>query len=315
MAEKERTGIVLMTFGSPSSPADVKRYLTSVRGGREPDAALVSEFERRYRLVGGSPLLARTQEQATALARRLQERDPSGCYQVAVGMRHSSPTIAESIAHLAGLGVSRVFGIILSPQYSPLLMGGYSQAFEAAIAPFPAIEGRVAGAWYKNPHFVAGLAQAIRTALGCFPEEERTSVAVLLTAHSVPKAVADREPEYLEQLQETAQAVAEAAELAPGQWQFAYQSAGHTPEPWLTPDLKDLFPRLRALGYHAVLIAPVQFLADHLEVLYDIDIAARAEADRAGLRLERTASLNASPYLIEALADVVLEQIAQEPVL
>lgn len=312
MRTTKRIGVLLMTFGTPSGPDDITRYLTSVRGGRAPDAVTVAEFERRYRLIGGSPLLAHTKEQAVALGYRLAMRDPAREYHVAVGLRHSAPTIADGLAELVGKDISHVVGVVLSPQYSPTLMGGYGTAFEAALSAFPQVDGYVVGPWHLNAHFIMALAGRIREALGRFPDQEREQVPVILTAHSLPKAVAEREPEYLQQLHETADAVAAVVPLEDGRWQFAYQSSGHTPVPWLQPDLKALFPQLRDMGFRTVLVVPVQFLADHLEVLYDIDIAARAEAEALGLRLERIESLHTSPFLIEALADLVLQSIVQE---
>src|SRR5206468_7938951 len=141
-------------------------------------------------------------------------------------------------------------------------------------------------------------------ALDRLPPDVRQRVPVLLTSHSLPKRVVDREPEYLDQLRETVDAIVERVGLAADRWQFAYQSAGHTPEEWLKPDMKDLMPGLRAAGHRRVLMVPVQFLADHLEILYDIDVAARQEAEAAGLEFHRIESLNCSPLFIEALAEI-----------
>ncbi|MGB2940786.1 MAG: ferrochelatase, partial [Candidatus Dormiibacterota bacterium] len=138
---------------------------------------------------------------------------------------------------------------------------------------------------------------------------QRPQVPVILTAHSLPRTVVDREPDYLEQIMATVDAVVEAAHLQPGQWRFAYQSAGHSPEEWLKPDLKDLLPSIREEGHKDVLVVPVQFLADHLEILYDIDIAAREEADEAGLNFHRIQLMNTMPAFIAALAEVVSREL------
>lgn len=197
-----------------------------------------------------------------------------------------------------------MLGIVLSPQYSPIIMGGYDRALSAAVErELPGAQVRVAGPWHTTPGFVGELAGRVREALGRFPHPAR--VPIIFTAHSLPKAVVDRDHGYIEQLVETIELVAERAGLAPGRWQFAYQSAGHTPEEWLKPDLKDLLPGLRQAGYDDVLVVPVQFLADHLEILYDIDVAARAEAEAAGLRFHRIELPNTSPIFIRALAEVV----------
>ena len=298
------TGVLLMTFGSAQTAEEVPDYLRSVRGGGDPDPAVVAEFQRRYEIVGWSPLVRITGEQGEALQRALDERHGPGRYAVAVGMLHSEPRIGEALRALGAAGVRRVIGIVLSPQYSPIIMGGYNRALQGAMArELPGGEVRVAGPWHTTPSFVGELAGRVQEALGRFVEPER--VPVIFTAHSLPKPVVDRDRGYIDQLMETIELVAGRAGLSPERWQFAYQSAGHTPEEWLKPDLKDLLPGLREAGHDDVLVVPVQFLADHLEILYDIDVAAREEAEAAGLRFHRIDLPNTSPVFIRALAEVV----------
>jgi ferrochelatase len=290
-----------MTYGSPASldREDVGAYLARVRGGREPAAELVDEFTRRYRLIGGSPLVEITRAQADALAVRLG-------WPVEVGMRFSEPSILTGLRGLADQGIRNVAAIVLSPQFSPLLMGGYVRVIEEAREGLgdraPHIE--VAGAWHDEPSFVAALASRVRSALALVPSHDREALAVLMTAHSLPNRVAEQEPEYLAQLRKTAQTVATLANLPEGGWRFCWQSAGHEPGEWMKPDLADVLPEIAGVGRRSVLVVPVQFLADHLEVLYDIDVGAREQAERCGLRFDRVRSLNADPGLIEALAAV-----------
>jgi protoporphyrin/coproporphyrin ferrochelatase len=293
-----------MTFGSAQTAEEVPDYLRSVRGGGDPDPAVVAEFQRRYEIIGWSPLVRITREQGAALQRELDESRGPGRFVVAVGMLHSDPRIDEAVRALAAAGVSRVLGIVLSPQYSPIIMGGYDRALQAATArELPGVEVRVAGPWHTTPSFAGELAGRVEEALGRFVEPDR--VPIIFTAHSLPKPVVDRDRGYIDQLLETIELVASRAGLARDRWQFAYQSAGHTPEEWLKPDLKDLLPGLREAGYGDVLVVPVQFLADHLEILYDIDVAAREEAEDAGLRFNRIDLPNTSPVFIRALAEVV----------
>ena len=298
------TGVLLMTFGSAQTAGEVPAYLRSVRGGGDPDPAVVAEFQRRYELVGWSPLVRITLEQGEALQRALDESHGAGRFAVAVGMLHSDPRIDEAVRSLARAGVGRLIGIVLSPQYSPIIMGGYDRALAAAAdRELPGVEVRVAGPWHTAPGFVDELAGRVRQALERLAEPDR--VPIIFTAHSLPRAVVDRDLDYIDQLVETIELVAAGAGLAPERWQFAYQSAGHTPEEWLKPDLKDLLPGLRDAGHDDVLVVPVQFLADHLEILYDIDVAAREEAEEAGLRFHRIELPNTSPVFIRALAEVV----------
>jgi protoporphyrin/coproporphyrin ferrochelatase len=298
-----RTGIVLMTYGSPRDLDDVEAYITRVRGGRAPGPAMLTEFRRRYEVIGMSPLIEITRNQAAAL-----ERELGGEFRAAAGMRFSEPSVAAAVDDVRARGAERILGVILSPQYSPILMAGYAQALEVAAADFPV---RCVEAWHLNPAFIDVLASRIRAALARFPHAKRDLVPVLLTAHSLPKRVVAREPEYVEQLLETARAVAAAAELAPERWLFAYQSAGHTPEEWLKPDMLDVLPQLASAGHREVVVAPVQFLADHLETLYDVDVGGREQALDAGFEtFVRIDSPNAAPDFIAALADVVRGELA-----
>ena len=301
MTGQERPGVLLMTYGSPASleREDISAYLARVRGGREPDPELVDEFTRRYAVIGGSPLIEITRRQAVALSDNLG-------WPVEVGMRFSEPSIIASLGSLAKGGVTSVAAIILSPQYSPLLMRGYAAAIEEARAELGdrTLEVVVAGAWHDEPAFVAALARRVVDALAQVPSADREAVRILMTAHSLPKRVAEQEPDYLAQLGSTAEAVAAAAGLSDGDWMFCWQSAGHEPGEWMKPDFADLMPEIAASGGRSVLVVPVQFLSDHLEILYDVDIGAREQAERCGLRFRRIESLNDSEDFIEALAAV-----------
>jgi ferrochelatase len=299
LSGSERPGVLLMTYGSPASleREDIRAYLARVRGGREADPELVDEFARRYRVIGGSPLIEITREQAAALA------DALG-WPTEVGMRYSEPSILAGLRALAEAGVSKVAAIILSPQYSPLLMSGYARAINEARATMAggAPDVIVAGAWYEEPAFIGALARRVVEVLAVLSPEERQAARVLMTAHSLPKRVAEQEPDYLAQLRATAEAVATKAGLRDRDWTFCWQSAGHEPGEWMNPDFADLMPEIAASGLRCVLVVPVQFLADHLEILYDVDVGAREQAEQQGLTFRRIASLNADPDLIEALA-------------
>ena len=291
-----------MTYGSPASLVreDIRAYLARVRGGREPDPELVDEFTRRYRTIGGSPLIEITRAQAALLAESLG-------WPVEVGMRFSEPTIHAGLRVLAGVGVTKVAAVVLSPQYSPLLMGGYGRAIDAARAALGnrAPEVVVAGAWHMEPALVAALARRVCDAFARLSADNRRAVRILMTAHSLPKRVAEHEPDYLAQLRTTAEAVASTAGLADRDWTFCWQSAGHEPGEWMKPDFADLMPEIAASGGRSVLVVPIQFLADHLEILYDIDVGAREQAERWGLVFHRIRSLNADPDFVESLAAVV----------
>jgi ferrochelatase len=277
--------VLLMAYGSPSSPEDVRPYLEDVRGGRPVSDEAVAELAGRYRRIGGrSPLDEVTEAQRAALERELG-------MPVFVGMKHWRPRIAEAVdAALAG-GASTVIGVVLAPHYSRLSVGEYRERLEAAL------DGRaelvLVESWHDEPAFVDVVADRLQS----------TDAWVVFTAHSLPERIlADGDP-YRQQLLETSQLVAERAGLE--QWSFAFQSASATGEPWLGPDVLDELERLSADGVRKVLVAPVGFVSDHLEILWDLDVEAREKADELGLELARMESLNDDPEFIRALAGVV----------
>ncbi|MEO8436936.1 MAG: ferrochelatase [Chloroflexota bacterium] len=300
-AREPRAGVLLMTYGSPSSLDDVERYLAAVRGGRPADPDLVAEFRRRYAAIGGSPLIPITQAQAAALEHRFD-----GQVLVRAAMRFSEPSVESAIAELAKAGIESIAAIVLSPQYSPMLMGGYGRAIETARASIGADAPRieVTGPWFEEAAFVDALARRIQAALDGFEPHEREAIPVLLTAHSLPLRVAREEPDYISQLTLSAELVAAAAGLDGHRWTFCWQSAGHEPGEWMKPDFADLMPQIREAGHRSVLVAPIQFLADHLEILYDVEIGARQQAEAVGLEFRRIASLNTDAGLIDALEAV-----------
>jgi len=306
-----------MTYGSPATLDDVPAYLKNVYGGKEAKPGTrrypakpetIAEFRRRYNLIGGSPLIRITQEQAAALEKQLQKesRAKGITFRVRAGMRFSPPFIADVIREISG-DAEEIIGIIMSPQYSPIIMNGYIKTLEDAVRKINKkdLKLTIVTDWHLQPHFIKALAEKVTLGLNQFPEQVRNTVPVLFSAHSMPKRVIEKEPDYIHHLKETATAVAKAAGLKKDRWMFCYQSAGHTPEEWLKPDFADIMPELKAKGEKYVLIAPVQFLADHLEILYDVGIAAREQAEAQGIQFARTESLNTSPLFIKALAEIV----------
>jgi protoporphyrin/coproporphyrin ferrochelatase len=314
MTTNERVGVMLMTYGSPATLDDIPVYLKHVYGGREASEEVIKEFRRRYDLIGGSPLVRITCEQAAALEAELNAQHTSGpIFRVIAGMRFAPPFIADVTAE-AATGASQLIGVIMSPQYSPIIMSGYVRTLEDAVKDLQRddLALKIARDWHLQPYFLQAIAERVQQALNRFPAELRERVPVLLTAHSMPKRVIEKEPNYINHLKETAAAVAELVGLPSERWMFCYQSAGHTPEEWLKPDFADIMPELKAAGHSHVLIAPVQFLADHLEILYDIEIGAREQAETHGIQFARTESLNTSPLFIKALAAVVEETMGRE---
>ncbi len=300
-------GVVLATFGSAVTAEDVPAYLASVRGGREVPEDLIVEFRRRYDLIGRSPLIDITLAQCAALQSLLDSERPGHATRVVAGMLHSEPSLTSALdaLALAAGGTQRIIVIALAPQYSPIILAGYERTVAAWRAGHPEVDVRIAGAWHLMPDWLDALAERVEEALASLEPEIGSRIPIIFTAHSLPRPVVDRDPGYIVQLHETAAAVASRLGLGGDRWSFAYQSAGHTPEEWLTPDVKDLFPGLRSQGITEIMVVPLQFLADHLEILYDIDIAAGEEATEAGITMHRIALPNTQPAFIRALAAVV----------
>lgn len=293
-----RHAALLLAYGAPESLDDVEPYLNDVRGGRTTSPALVQELRQRYDRIGGrSPLLDRTRAQAAALSRALGDRAP-----VYVGMRHWHPYIRETLARIRGDGYQRVVAVPLAPHYSRLSIGAYEQALEEGRG---ALDVALVRHWHDHPTFLDAVAQRVRSTLERFEPSLREDIPLLFTAHSLPERIVAEGDPYPAQLQvSVAGVLARLGRTSRRSW-FAYQSAGRTPEPWLGPDAGAVLEQLAAQLEHQVVLCPIGFVSDHLEVLYDVDVEYQALARSRGLRLERTESLNASPLLVEALADLV----------
>jgi protoporphyrin/coproporphyrin ferrochelatase len=298
-----RDGVLLMAYGSPDRLDQVEAYYTDIRRGSPPPRELLEELLDRYRAIGGgSPLSAIVERQRAALERELAARGRP--IPVFAGMRHIEPKIASVVEEIAGTGVERIVAIALAPQRSSNGVG-YRRAVETGVANVSAASGAapeaiVVDSWHAEPRFIESLAAASREALTRF--EDPSNVTVVFTAHSLPARVVSEGDVYPDEVRATAALVAE--RLGITHHEIAFQSAGRTGEPWLGPELLATLRRLREAGVRDVLVAPVGFVADHLEVLFDIDIEAQETAHELGLHLERPRSLNDDPTFIAALADV-----------
>jgi protoporphyrin/coproporphyrin ferrochelatase len=282
--------VVLMAYGSPSTADDVRPYLEDIRGGRPVAEATVEELAERYGRIGGrSPLDDVTEAQRAALERDLG-------LPVLVGMKHWRPRIADAVeAALAG-GATRIVGLVLAPHYSRLSIGGYRERLVEALADRARLV--LIESWHDHQPFLDVIADRVRGARS----------HVVFTAHSLPARILAEGDPYRDQLHETARLVAERAGLQ--RWSFAFQSASPTGEPWLGPDILEELDALAAAGVRDVLVAPVGFVSDHLEILWDLDIEARERAAELGLELSRIGSLNDDPAFIRALAGLVRKSLS-----
>ena len=300
----DRTGVLLLAYGSPETPDDVELYFRHIRGGRAPSAEAVENLRRRYELIGGrTPLRAITTETASALQMALDARAP-GEYRTYVAMKHWHPFIGDVIPRIADDGVQRLIAVVLAPHYSRMSVGGYRQYVEDAIAKLGApMDLTFVESWCLRPEFISLIAERIRDGLATFPELDRAETCVVFSAHSLPVRIRTWDDPYEAQLRASCDAVARAANHE--HWRFAWQSAGHTGEPWLGPDIVDFLETLHAKGVRNVLSVPIGFVSDHLEVLFDIDHEAADKAKELGMTLRRTRMPNATPELIAVLDAIV----------
>jgi protoporphyrin/coproporphyrin ferrochelatase len=296
--------VLLMAMGGPDSLENVEPFLRDVRGGRPTPAELVEEIRERYRVTGGkSPAVGITKEVARKLEQRLNE--PGGeRYRVYVGLRHWHPFIQETYADLLGDDPEQVIGLCMAPQQSSLSTGAYQKKVEEARA---SLQGNCpvsyVASWHRHPKLIAALVENIRQALLTFPADVRATVPVLFTAHSLPERIVAMKDPYPDEVQGTVEAVTNL--LGQISTRFAYQSQGRSGERWLGPTVEKAVEDLAREGYRHVLVAPIGFLCDHVETLYDIDIELKQYAASRGIQLERMAMLNASPAIVETLASVL----------
>ncbi len=305
-------GVLVMAHGTPCSIDELGAFYTEIRRGSPPPDDLLADLERRYRAIGGtSPLNERTSAQVDGIRRALEQRAP-GRFVVAAGAKFAPPRIADGLRALGSRGVGRVVGLVLAPHYSAASVGDYAQrARHAADSLGPGQGGplpvTMVDHWYRAPGFVSLVAARVRDGLALLPAGARSEATVLFSAHSIPARLVDDGDPYPVQVLESSTAIAEAAGLT--RWSVAWQSAGRTADAWLGPDLRDVIATLPGSGASAVVVCPVGFVSDHLEVLYDIDIEARAVADDVGIPFARTASLNDDPEFCAVLAGVVVDVV------
>jgi ferrochelatase len=302
------TAILLMAYGSPNRLEEVEAYFTDIRGGRPPSREAVAELTSRYRRVGvPTPLLAVSLELAGRLERQLNLDPPDdGIYTVHLGMKHWTPRIATAIEEIIESGADRVIAIVLAPHYSKISIGGYRRQIEQALARgAPDIRLDFVESWHELDGYLAAVAENVRTVRAEFTDPD--DVVAVFTAHSLPARILDEGDPYQEQLLRTSELVARRAGIE--RWRFSYQSQSHTGEPWLGPDLFDTIEELAGQGHRSVLVASVGFIADHLEIFYDIDIEAKEKADSLGIELRRPPMLNADPRLARALHALIAQRI------
>ena len=285
-----RPAVILMAYGSPERPEDIRPYLEDIREGRPVSDAAVEELAERYRRIGGrSPLGDVTEAQRAAVERELG-------FPVFVGMKHWRPRILEAVDRALAIGADTIAGLVLAPHYSRLSVEGYRERLLEAIG--GRADVRFVESWHTHEPYIEVLADRVNGA----------GAHVVFTAHSLPARILDEGDPYRDQLLETSQLVAERANL--DSWSFAFQSESSTSEPWLGPDILTELDALAARGLENVLVCPIGFVSDHLEILWDLDVEARARAAELGLRLHRVQSLNDDPAFVRGIAELLRQTVS-----
>lgn len=291
--------VLVMAYGTPADLDDVERYYRDIRRGRPPPPELLEELTSRYRAIGGrSPLLDITRAQAKGIEERLAGP------RVYLGQKHSPPYIGDAISEIVRDGAAHIVGLVMAPHYSAMSVGEYERRARVA-ADDAGWNGSISmvESWHLEPGYVAFLADAVRDAIASLPDEVQRDAVVVFSAHSLPERIVQQDDPYPEQLRETSEAVA--SELSLPRWRTGWQSAGRTEDPWLGPDVLEIIEEEADAGVSAIVVCPCGFVADHLEVLYDLDIEAADVAARAGMSFARTRSPNHDPAFLDALAAVV----------
>lgn len=295
-------GVLVMAYGGPSNLSEVEAYLRDVRGGRPTSPELVRQVRERYRQIGGrSPILERTQAQAVALETALNT--DGQVFKTFVGMRHWHPFIKDALAQIEIAGLKRAVGLVMAPHYSRMSVGAYFKKVRAAQSP---VEVAHVERWYLLPGYLDALADRVRAALATFPADARADAPIIFTAHSLPQRILEWNDPYPDELLATVEAVMERIGSHPHT--FAYQSAAMTPEPWLGPDASELIERYAADGRKQILLVPIGFVCEHVEILYDVDIAFKRQAEALGVELRRIEMLNDAPPMMTGLAGLVRDK-------
>ncbi|MBA3629254.1 MAG: ferrochelatase [Actinobacteria bacterium] len=301
----EASAVLVMAYGTPRSLDEVEPYYTDIRRGRPPPPELLDELVGRYRAIGGhSPLFEITEAQRQGLESRL------GDIPTWLGQKHAAPSIPDAVTSMAAAGIEDAVGIVLAPHYSSMSIGDYAARARTAAEETggrPIVE--VIRSWHLAPGYIRWLAERVHEAVASLPAEARTRATVIFTAHSLPARILSQGDPYPEQLAQTAEAVARKARL--DNWMIGWQSAGRTAEPWIGPDVLDVMDDAHSAGATGIVICPCGFVADHLEILYDVDIECSARAEKLGVPFARTRAPNDDPVFLDVLATVVRRALGE----
>lgn len=308
---KQKIGLLVMAYGTPYKEEDIERYYTHIRHGRKPAGDALQDLKDRYKAIGGiSPLAKITEQQAAALEADLNDAQDEYEFKAYIGLKHIEPFIEDAVSEMAKDGIKEAVSIVLAPHYSTFSVKSYNtRANDEAEKHGITIES--VESWYNAPGFIKLWSDRIGAIFFEMTPEEREKAVLVVSAHSLPEKILQNGDPYPEQLRETAELIQE--ETGIKNVEIGWQSEGNTPDPWLGPDVQDLTRELyHEKGYRSFVYAPVGFIADHLEVLYDNDYECKVVCDELGANYYRPEMPNVNPQFIHTLAGVVLQKVKSE---
>ncbi|MED3970270.1 ferrochelatase [Priestia megaterium] len=308
---KKVMGLLVMAYGTPYKEEDIERYYTHIRRGRKPSPEALEDLQNRYEAIGGiSPLAKITQQQMESLEKRLNEVQDEIEFKAYLGLKHIEPFVEDSVEAMHKDGIKEAVSIVLAPHFSTFSVKSYNGRAKETAEKLGGPIIHSVESWYSEPKFIQYWATRVKQTFDLIDEEKRQKAVLIVSAHSLPEKIIAAGDPYPNQLQETADLIAQAAGIE--HYEIGWQSAGNTPEPWIGPDVQDLTRELHEeKGYTSFVYTPVGFIADHLEVLYDNDYECKVVTDEIGADYYRPEMPNAQPEFIDGLATVVLKQIAR----
>ncbi|GAB1780620.1 ferrochelatase [Priestia megaterium] len=308
---KKVMGLLVMAYGTPYKEEDIERYYTHIRRGRKPSPEALEDLQNRYEAIGGiSPLAKITQQQMESLEKRLNEVQDEIEFKAYLGLKHIEPFVEDAVEAIHKDGIKEAVSIVLAPHFSTFSVKSYNGRAKETAEKLGGPIIHSVESWYSEPKFIQYWATRVKQTFDLIDEEKRQKAVLIVSAHSLPEKIIAAGDPYPNQLQETADLIAQAAGIE--HYEIGWQSAGNTPEPWIGPDVQDLTRELHEeKGYTSFVYTPVGFIADHLEVLYDNDYECKVVTDEIGADYYRPEMPNAQPEFIDGLATVVLKQIAR----
>ncbi len=307
----KKIGLLVMAYGTPYKEEDIERYYTHIRRGRKPSPEMLKDLQDRYEAIGGiSPLAEITKKQAEALEANLNEVHDDIEFKMYLGLKHIEPFVEDAVQAMKKDGIEEAIGLVLAPHYSTFSVKSYNGRAEAEADKLGGLKFHFIESWYEEPLFIQFWSDNIRAIFSNMAEEEKKNAVLVVSAHSLPEKIVAAGDPYPKQLEETAKLIAEQAGVT--NFEIGWQSAGNTPDPWLGPDVQDLTKELYLeKGYRSFVYAPVGFVSDHLEVLYDNDFECKLVTEELGANYYRPEMPNANPKFIEALCNVVTKKLQE----